>query len=488
MKQLEADITVIAGGAAGLTATVAAVEKGAKVIVIEKGATTGGTGSMGMGPLGIESNLQKMKLIGPTTDEAFQTFMDYIHWRGDARLVRAYIDKSGDTINWLESMGVQFTDVAAYFRGGHQTWHIVKPDTGEPGPGCAGTMFKILTERAQNLGVKILLNSPAIKIIKKNDNIAGVIAEDQSGEQFEVKAKAVIVATGGFGDSPELIKKNTGYEWGKDMFSMRTPGVIGEGMSMAREVGAASTDMMMEMIYDMPEFITHSIDQRISPVFKQPHLLVNLLGKRFMNEEVMINTTFTGNAISFQKDRCAFLIFDNDIMNHMEHEGGFDHRNRVFPITKLDNIDGILSVAIASGSKNVFKADSIEELAEKIGLDPKELRNTVDEYNEFCQKGHDDHYNKNYQYLRMVKKPKFYAGKLGCSAYGSLGGIKINYKAEVLDKNWMKIPGLYAAGVDACSIYGDSYPFILPGNTMGFSINSGRIAGENAADYVKSSN
>jgi fumarate reductase flavoprotein subunit len=84
-----------------------------------------------------------------------------------------------------------------------------------------------------------------------------------------------------------------------------------------------------------------------------------------------------------------------------------------------------------------------------------------------------------------VKEPKFYAGKQIPGAYGSLGGIKINYRTEVIDKNWNKIPGLYAAGTDACSIYGDTYVFILPGNTMGFALNSGRIAGENAAEYAK---
>jgi fumarate reductase flavoprotein subunit len=72
------------------------------------------------------------------------------------------------------------------------------------------------------------------------------------------------------------------------------------------------------------------------------------------------------------------------------------------------------------------------------------------------------------------------------SGYGSFGGIKINHRTEVLDKNWNVIPGLYAAGTDACSIYGDSYAFILPGNTMGFAINTGRIAGENALKYVRS--
>jgi fumarate reductase flavoprotein subunit len=488
MNRLETDIVVIGGGVAGLAASLAGAEGGAKVTLLEKNAKTGGTGNMGMGPLGVESRLQKIKFLGPSKDEAFKQFMDYIHWRGDARLVRAFIDKSGDTIDWLEKMGVKFADVCAYFRGGNQTWHLVKPETGEPGPTASATMMKIMTQRAIELGVNIMLRTSAKKILKEKERVVGVLAEDKSGEKTEIKAKAVVIATGGFGDNPEMIKRYTGYDWGKDMFSFKVPGLLGEGIKMAWEVGAAPTEMMMEMIYMMPEMLMRKIDPGLATAFRQPHLLVNLLGERFMNEEIMVNTTFTGNAISIQKNRCAFLIFDEDIKKHMEREGGIDHLSLVHPITKISNFDESLKNALTSGCENIFVSDSLEELAEKTGIDSKGLLNTVEEYNRFCAKGHDDHFNKSYRFLRPIRKPKFYAGKLYCSAYGTLGGIKINYKTEVLDKEWKVIPGLYAAGVDACSIYGDSYPFILPGNTMGFSLNTGRIAGENAALYIKSLN
>ena len=131
-------------------------------------------------------------------------------------------------------------------------------------------------------------------------------------------------------------------------------------------------------------------------------------------------------------------------------------------------------------------ADSLDELASQAGIDPEGLKKTVDEYNGFCAKGHDDKFNKNHTLLRPIREPKYYGARLLPSGYGSLGGIKINYRTEVLDKKWNKILGLYAAGTDACSIYGDSYVFVLPGNTMGFAMNTGRIAGERAASYVKS--
>jgi fumarate reductase flavoprotein subunit len=475
MKKVEADIIVVAAGAAGLAASIAAAESGAKVLAFEKASTTGGTGNMGMGLLGVESRLQRLKMLGPAKDEAFKIFMDYTHWQVDARLVRAYLDKAATTIDWLENMGVEFMDPCAYFPGGQATWHIVKPG----GEGCASNLYRIMTERAKEMGVQILLRTPVERLIKQGDRIVGVTAEDRSGEPIEGYAKAVIIATGGFGDNPQWIKKYTGYDWGRDLQSFRIPGLVGDGIRMAWEVGAARTEMSMELIYLMPG----ELNPELAETFRQPHLLVNLLGERFMNEEIMSNTAFTGNAISRQKERTAFLIFDEKIKGQMESVG-FDSYHLVFPFTKVSSVDALMKEAFDSGYKDVFVADSLEELADKTGIDPSGLKATVDEYNEYCQRGFDPIFNKSHRFLRPIKTPRFYAGKHLPGAYGSLGGIKINHRTEVLDKDWKKIPGLYAAGTDACAIYGDTYVFVLPGNTMGFAVNSGRIAGENAAEYA----
>lgn len=481
MPKIETDVIVIAAGASGLAAAVAAAQCGAKVVSFEKGATTGGTGNMGMGPFGVESRLQKLKQVGLTRDEAFRMFMEYTHWRVDAQLVRAYLDKSATTIAWLESLGVEFVEPATYFPGGQLTWHLVKPAAGHPGPMSSATMMKVLTDRAKELGVKIHLQTPVKKILKSGDPVIGVVAEDRSGEPVEASGKAVIVATGGFGDNLEMIKKYTGFEWGKDLFSFRIPGLVGEGIRMAWEVGAAPTEMTMEMIYGMPG----EWDPRLHETFRQPHLLVNLLGERFLNEAVMPNTTFTGNAIARQKKRSAFLIFDESIKRHMETVG-YDEVSVVFPFTKVDSLDALLKDAFDKGYQDVFVAGSLEELAEKTGIDPEGLKATVEEYNGYCARGFDPVFNKPHKLLRPLREPRFYAARHLPSAYGTLGGIKINHRTEVLNKEWKKIPGLYAAGTDACTIYGDSYVFTLPGNTMGFALNTGRIAGENAAAFAKS--
>jgi fumarate reductase flavoprotein subunit len=307
-----------------------------------------------------------------------------------------------------------------------------------------------------------------------------VVGEDKSGESVRVNAKAVIIATGGFGDNVDMIKEYTPYEWGVDLFSMRRPGLTGDGIRMAWEVGAAKhlEAMNMELIYG-------SLSRGGSRSLNQPRaIMVNLNGKRFYNEGIMGNVTFMGNAIAQQKKRTGFLIIDSTIAKYYE-ENGADTVDRVGPPQwNLGNVDKDMTEAVEKGMKGLFVANSLEDLAKQTGIDIAGLKESIEEYNRFCEKGKDYFFNKKHEYLMPLKGPKFYAMQMFPSAYGSLGGIKINEKAEVLDMEDNPIPGLYAAGVDANSIYADSYVFILPGNTMGFAVNSGRIAGQSALKYI----
>jgi fumarate reductase flavoprotein subunit len=481
MAQLETDVVVIAAGASGLAASVAAAQLGLKVITLEKSSTTGGAANMGMGPLGIESRLTRAKQFSPTKDEAFKVFMDYVHWQADAKLVRAHLNKSGETISWLENLGVTFAEPASYFPGSYPTWHIVQPESGHPGPTAAATMLKILTQRAKELGVKLMLQTPATKLLKDGDKVVGVVAEDKSGEELEIKAKAVIVATGGFGDNPKMIKKHTGYDWGKDLHTFRIPGLEGDGMRMAWEAGAMSTPMRMELSFGCADPMSLGLDWL--PLFHQPHLMLNLLGERFINEAEG-NDSFKGNSIALQKERQCIFVFDETIKNEMKTY--LDFINLVIQTPTLANIDEMIQRIMANGYPHFFVANSVEELAEKTGMEPTGLHATLEHYNECCDHGYDDLFVKPTRYLRPVRKAPFYALRLFPAGYGSLGGIKINYKTEVLDKGWNRIPGLYASGTDACDIYGDTYVFQLPGNTMGFALTSGRMAAEHAAEYIKS--
>ena len=377
--KVETDVAVIGGGTSGLAAAIAAAEKGAQVTIIEKASTTGGTGNLAMGPFGVESRMQKAKRIGLTREEAFKIFMDYTHWRVDAHLVKDYVYKSGSTIDWLEKMGVEFWEPATYFPGGNFTWHTVKSTPNGSGVSAAAIMMTAMTKKARELGVRILLQTPAKKILKRGSDVAGLTAENNSGEEVRVSAKAVIVATGGFGDNPEMIKKYTEFEWGKDLFSMRIPGMVGEGIRMAWEAGAAQGPMSMELIYNPVD----EVELDCAVAFRQPNLLVNLQGERFINEGIMGNNAFTGNAIAIQKNRCAFLIFDEDTKNQYTKDT-VDMTWGGLPVTRLENIDSAIKTTLEKGSKSLMVADSLEEIAARTGINLNALLKTVEEYNQYC--------------------------------------------------------------------------------------------------------
>lgn len=225
MKRLDTEIVVVSAGTAGLAAAVTAAEKGAKVIVFEKASTVGGSGNMARGPFAVESRLQRMRKIPITREEAFKFHMEYTHWRVDARLVSEYINKSASTIDWLEKLGVEFDDVQSHNYGSKYVWHTIKgPLVPREIPGTGVVMIKILADKAKELGVEFFFRTPAKKILKKGDQVVGVLAEDENGEDIQANAKAVIIATGG-------------------LSSAMVPTVTGDGIRMAWEAGAAHSEI-----------------------------------------------------------------------------------------------------------------------------------------------------------------------------------------------------------------------------------------------------
>lgn len=487
MKQLETDVIVVAAGLSGLAASISAAENGARVLTFEKSTTTGGAANMGMGPLGVGSRIQKEHMISLTPGEAFRKHMYFTHYRVDARMVRDYYYKSGDTIDWLMDMGVEFVGVQRAFSApeatrpysdGEFTWHVVKPEGGGmPGPRCATAMTKKMTERAKELGVEFLFETPVTKLLMEDDKVVGVVAEDKQGNLIEARAKAVILATGGFGDNPKMIQEETEYEFGKTIFNFAIPGMKGDGIRMAWEAGAGKEPCIMELMYQLPDNMNHFI---IDGAFRQPCLWVNRNGQRFIPEDQIANTTFTGNAIAAQPGKVAYSIFDSKLLKKYKKHGP-DIVSHVHAHDLFDHFDEQWNRDIADGYEPVTQADTIEELAEKAGIDVAGLVNQVEEYNEMCEMGFDEIFEKDRRYMQPIEKGPFYCCRQNVGAYGSLGGVKINHKTQVLTQDAKVIPGLYCVGTDACNIFGDSYPFILSGNTMGFCLNSGRIAGEHAA-------
>ena len=492
-KQLETDVVVVAAGLSGLAAAISAAENGASVIALEKASNTGGAANMGMGPCAAGSPVQKASMIEVTPGELFRRHMFYTHYQVDPRLVRAYYFKSGDTIQWLMDMGVKFNSVRPAFRArertrayadGEYTWHVVQPEDGsEPGPRAATTMTKRMTERAQALGVEFMFETPGKELITNDEGaVVGVKAVDKNGEEVDITSKAVIVATGGFGANSKMIKDLIGFDWGKNLYSFAVPGMDGDGFNMCHKVGAGHTPVTMEMMYQLPDNMNHFY---VEGGFRQPCYWCDRNGERFMPEDDIFNTTFVGNAINHLPGKVAFSIFDSKMLKHWKKDGpdivshvhpkdlyqGFEEQFARDEDTYLDG----------NGNHVIAKADTLEELAEKIGIDPEGLVKNVEEYNAMCAEGWDTLFEKEREFMQPLENGPFYACRQYVGAYGTLGGVLINQRMEVMTDEYKTIPGLYCVGTDACTIYGDSYNYSIPGNTMGFCLNSGRIAGENAA-------
>ena len=480
MRELSTEIVVIAGGPAGLCAAVQAAEDGASVILLEKSAACGGAANMGMGPLGIGTKYQKATMRDITVEKAFNMFMDYTHYMVDARLVKRYFEQSAETIEWLEDMGVEFEGAFPYFPQSEATWHIVKTDQGI-GPRAASFMNKRLYERALELGVEVMVETPAKKIIMEDGKVAGVLATDKTGEEIKIACKAAVVATGGAGCNPEMIKEHTGFIQGVNVFNFAIPGITGDGLKMAWEAGAGKMPVRIEGASHVEGMDT--LPQSVPKVFSQPNLLVNGLGKRFMNEDYMQNSTYLHNAVSKQKDMTGYIIIDSSIIRYYA-KNGVDVVSLVRTDPDVSDFKGAVDEYIENGGKDIYRADTIEELAEMIGCDPEVLENTVDDYNDYCD-SYDAEMFKDRRYMKPITKAPFYCGKIRPGGYGTVGGIKINENCEAIDEDFAPVPGLYAAGADACNLYDDSYMFLLCGNSMGFAVNSGRIAGMSAAEYVQ---
>ena len=473
----EADVVVIGSGASGLTAALTAAEGGAKVIVFEKQSEPGGTSINFEGIFAVESDMQRAQFIDYSRDDAFKSIMEYNHWKANPRLVRNIVNESAETISWLERQGVEFTGVTINMPKSPRTYHVVA------GTGLA--VVKVLVSNAKEKGVDLQMGTPVTKILKKDGRITGVLAEGDT-DNIRVNAKAVVIASGGFANNRQWIKKYTGFELEKNLFPVGNTDKFGDGIRMAWEVGAAEEGIgVMELYRAGP--ITAEIGGQVEWPTVQPDIWVDPRGERFCDESIAFYDTSVGNMNAKFKEGYTYSLFDSSILERLKREGLDKNVNvRTPPGSRLTNFDKEIEILFEKGNTDVFVADSIGELAVKMEVDPGVLKSTVDEYNGFCEKKHDDLFAKDPRYLRPLKGPKFYAVKAHTVFLGTMGGIKINHNTEVIDKNETVIPGLYAAGFDAGGMYGDSYHIsVASGSSSGFAVNSGRIAGKSILNYIK---
>jgi fumarate reductase flavoprotein subunit len=472
----DADVVVIGSGASGLAAALTAAEGGARVIVFEKQRTPGGTSNFFDGIFAVESEMQRENYVDYGRDQAFKSIMEYNHWRANPRLVRAIVNESGGTISWLKQQGIEFSHVTINMPNAPRTYHPVK------GSGLA--VIKALVTKLKEKGVDLRFGTPVKRIIKEGGHISAVLIEGDA-EDIRVNTKAVVIATGGYANNKEWIKKYTGYDLGVNLLPVGNVDKFGDGIRMAWEAGAAEEGINVLELYRAGP-ITTEIGGQVEWPTVQPDLWVNPRGERFCDETVAFYDTAAGNVNAKYKEGYTCSLFDSSILQRLMEKGIDKNVGMRHPVgAKLMEFEKELKILFEKGNTDVFVADSIEELAGKLGMDPAVLKNTVEEYNRFCEQKRDEVFAKDPQYLWPLKGPKFYAVKARTIFLGTMGGIKINHKAEVLDKKDNAIPGLYAVGFDAGGMYGDSYHVsVASGSSVGFAFNSGRIAGKTVLKYI----
>lgn len=264
----------------------------------------------------------------------------------------------------------------------------------------------------------------------------------------------------------------------------------GDGLRLGWGVGARKYATGMAMLFggylkdpNEPSFKMMG-SQMNAAAGQQPLLWVNEHGERFVDESVIYNFSMAGNALYTQNK--VYSILDTKVIKKMAQDGNFMGLGvYVKRGQKMDKLQAEINQAVIDKKPFIFSANSIEELAEKMGLPKDKLINTINTYNEYAKNGEDREFGKDSSYLQAVEEGPYYGFKLNIGAFCTMGGLKVTPENEVEDENGKIIPGLYAAGNDASGLTGDTYGPNMPGTCAGYAFDSGRNAAQHAQKYLK---
>lgn len=440
------DVVVVGGGGAGLTAAISAKEKGVNVILLEKMAMLGGnTNYATAGINAAESKLQEKLGVEDSSELFYQDTLKGGKNKNNPELLKTMTDNSGEIITWLVDRGADLTEVT--YTGGQSVKRIHRPTGGK----AVGPMIvAALSETAEKQGIDIRTESTVKELLKEGDRVVGVKVEHK-GKTYTIKAKAVVMATGGFGANPAMVEKYKPEL--KGFGSTNSPAITGEGIAMVEAVGGALVDMTE--IQTHPTVVHNNTAMITEAVRGEGAILVNRDGKRFINE--LETRDVVSKAELEQEGKSAFLVFDEIVRE------------------KLGAINGYINKGYA------ISGNDLEELAKKVGINGKNLVATMKQYNEYVKVGKDTEFNKNILPRELTKAP-YYAIEVSPAVHHTMGGVSINTSAEVLTVDGKVIKGLYAAGEITGGVHGANR---IGGNAMTDITVFGKIAGDNAAEYSK---
>ncbi len=473
-EQQGSQLVIIGGGGAGLAAAVEASEQGVlDITVIEKSPALGGTSLMAGGIFACESPVQERLGITSSRDQLFKKAMDWAHWsniRPD--VLRAFINKSGGTIRWLEEKGLEF-DLITFYPG-------QMPPVQHNPRGQGAALVRLLRSECEKRGVRILCRTAAKKIIRADNGTVTGIQFTSGGEETALSCHSIIIATGGFSGNQELMRRY--FPNLKDGLVLSGLPLNGDGIFLAEAAGAAIEDSAT-IIKEGPRCHIHQwplLALERNPVT----LWVNRQGERFTDESTGHHIFESVNSIMRQPEMTCFTLIDSSIRRFFEQN---IRSLRNYPQDDSPQvIHDILEKGFRQGvSQDTVKiAGSWQEIASWTGVPHDALIETIARYNEFCRQGYDADFVKDRRYLLPLTEPPFYAIRDLSVRLDTIGGIRVDGKMRVLDRGSRAIPGLYAAGVVTSGWESEVYCSELSASAFGFAVNSGRIAAENCAVYL----
>lgn len=473
MVEYSTELLVIGGGAAGMSAAAAALESGIKTMVVESNPAVGGNGLFPRGIFGVDSVVQRKKLVFADRDRIFTECMEYSHWKIDGRIIRTLIDKSGDTIGWLMDKGVEFCDVVHHIPNqAPEVFHITKEEEN-----VGRAVIKALKKFCEEKGAAILTSTKGKSLIlDENHAVCGAVCTDRDDNEMRIHAKKVIVCTGGFSGNREMIAKyypNFKPDEVAEGGGMRHPG---DGVRMALEAGAdIEGNFAMEIA--APKIKGY---EALNLLLGKPHnVWLNRFGQRFADEGIVYNFAQAANACMRQPRGEMWVVFNQAMLEQVISDG----RDIIELIHIPFNAEEKLPDTIVQAERDgiLCRAESYVELADFIGCSKEDIEDSLDEYNSFCNSGRDALFAKKARYLMPLGEGPFYAVKAGADMLITHGGIRVNEMFQALDSNFMPLANLFIAGVDFGGADADVYNVVMSGHGFGFAVNSGRIAGENAA-------
>lgn len=504
-KTYETDVVVVGGGGAGLAAAATVLQAGKKVIVVEKFPALGGNTVRAGGPInapwpewqntfaanpGEAHNLQelhdtdeasidpeyledfralKLELEEYLTNPNFlfdskllyriQTYIggkrkdlqgNEIH--GNYDLVKILTERALESVKWLESVGVEFDrkevtmPVGALWRRGHK-----------PRIPMGYAFISVLDKYVRKNGGTILTDTPVKELIVENGVVRGVRGTGRNGQTITVKAKAVVLASGGFGANTKMLQKYNTY-WTKiddDIKTSNSPAITGDGIILGQSVGADLVGMGFSQMMPVSDPNTGALFSGLQ-VPPANFIMVNKEGKRFVDEYG-------------SRDKLSQAAIDNGGLFYLIAD---DNIKATAYNTSQEKIDA----QVAAGT--LYRDDTLEGLAKQIGVDPEIFVTTIKNYNSYVDAGYDPEFDKGGFDLKCEKAP-FYATPRKPAVHHTMGGLKIDTTTHVINEAGQRILGLYAAGEVAGGLHAGNR---LGGNSLTDIFTFGRIAGQTAVD------